>query len=237
MALKVLRQELHQMRGGQNGYVEVEGFAQFSTTDATGELPVPFQNLIDISVDAIGSIAPSLSAETYNLTTLSATASITLVLPKKGVIQSVSLVGATGVTVSDTNFWAFGLVNKTQTLTPVDSTNALNTTKATGGAALTAYTLANFTIGAAAALAVNANDVFEFTATKNSAATTINEPSLIVAYSTPGSDEKVYVSPSNLSTLLSDGLLPRPSNSTVTINRTGAAPTSGLIFRFRIRGR
>lgn len=82
--------------------------------------------------------------------------------PLSGTIQGISFVTKDALAKNDTNYISFGVVNKTQSLTVVDSTGAANTTKATGGQALTAYgsiatTLtANTTVAAGDLLALSA---------------------------------------------------------------------------------
>lgn len=83
-------------------------------------------------------------------------------VPLAGTIQSISFVAKDALTKNDTNNLSFGVANKTQSLTVVDSTAAANTTKATGGSSLTAYgsfatTLtANTTVAAGDLLALSA---------------------------------------------------------------------------------
>ncbi len=94
--------------------------------------------------------------------TTTAGGEVLILAPCTGIINAVRFVAKDALATNDTNNIAFGLLNKTQTLTIVDSANAANTTKATGGSALAAYTARVLTL--TANIAVTANDVLALSA-------------------------------------------------------------------------
>ncbi|SRR6266852_754044 len=89
--------------------------------------------------------------------TTTAGGEVLLMAPCSGNIVAVRFVAKDALATNNTNNIAFGLLNKTQTLTVVDSTAAVNTTQTTGGSALVAYTARVLTL--TANIAVTANDV------------------------------------------------------------------------------
>lgn len=95
-----------------------------------------------------------------------------------GTITGIRLVNGTSVATDNTDYWTFAAVNKgagTGT-TPVLGTAASNTTKATGGAALTNYVARALVLhGTAANLDYAANDALLFTATKSGSATALTK--------------------------------------------------------------
>lgn len=115
-----------------------------------------------------------------NLGAISATASFAIVLPQvPGTIGRITFVGQTSVAASDTDYWTFGVVNKgtagSGTAVVVDNTSAANSTKATGGTALTANVPRSLTLtGVGADLIHAAGDVLLLTVTKAGSATTIS---------------------------------------------------------------
>lgn len=121
-----------------------------------------------------------------SLGVLSATAAFSIPLPNlPGTIVGVRFVTVTAITANDTNFWTFGLVDDgpagTGTAAPVDATVAANSTKATGGVSLVANVPLALTPNTTPANNNTlAKDVLTFTATKSSAATTMNQCSIII---------------------------------------------------------
>jgi hypothetical protein len=118
------------------------------------------------------------------LGSISATASWCIVMPNVvGVITGVRFACATDVAANDTDYWTFGLVNKgpagTGTTKVVDSTAAANSTKATGGTAISDYVKRSLTIDAANDDTA-AGDVLELTITKAASATTMAQGTLLV---------------------------------------------------------
>lgn len=122
---------------------------------------------------------------TVQLGTISATSSFRVILPAHvGTIARVSIAVGTTVSANDTNFWTFALVNKeaggagtTATLAATDA----NTTKATGGSAITADIKRNLTLhGTAGNLNTAAEDVLVFTATKTASAANLVEATLAI---------------------------------------------------------
>ena len=106
-----------------------------------------------------------------SLATLTATGAGLLIIPAAGTITKVSLVVSTTVATSDTAYWTFGLVNKGQagagTATVVNPATAGNSTKVTGGSAVTGYVARDLVLDVVASVA---GDVLAFTATKVGAA-------------------------------------------------------------------
>lgn len=91
---------------------------------------------------------------------------VLLMAPCAGTITAIKFVSASALTKNDTNYISFGVVNKqggAGAVTVVDSTAAANTTKATGGNSLVAYTPLGLTL--TANITVAANDVLALSAT------------------------------------------------------------------------
>jgi len=111
--------------------------------------------------------------------TQSATAAFTLVAPEDGTLSAAKIVVKTTVTTSDTDYWTFAIVNKGQSgsgSTAMLAATDANTSKATGGSAITAYTARALSLnGTPANLAVAAGDVLEITATKSGSAANLVE--------------------------------------------------------------
>ena len=105
------------------------------------------------------------------LGTFSATDFLDVIVPNcVGTLVKASILVTTTVAVSDTDYWTFDLMNKgaadAGTTAMLAATDA-NTTKATGGSALTANIVRNLTLhGTSANLVVAAQDVLRLTATK-----------------------------------------------------------------------
>lgn len=208
---------------GQTAMQMETGSAAFTTTATSESLKTRFSRIISVVCTPASTVAPgetiywdqanttdgyynavNVSTITvkratttqytqHQLGSISATASFNLQLPVAGTITAVSFTTATAITANDTNYWTFGLVNKTQTLTAIDNTANANSTKATGGTGITAYTARALTLsGTAANLAVVANDVYEFTVTKASAATTMAQCFLQLAVSPTGTSGLVF---------------------------------------------
>jgi hypothetical protein len=104
-----------------------------------------------------------------------ATTSFSAIVPNvAGSVSKISFVTKTAVSANDTDYWTFSVLNKTRTKTMVDGTAAANSTKATGGSAMVAYTKRDLTLsGTADDLVVAAGDVLEITITKAASATTM----------------------------------------------------------------
>jgi hypothetical protein len=102
-------------------------------------------------------------------------------LPQAARLAAVRINVKTAITANDTNYWTFALANKgtdgTGTAALLAATDA-NTTKATGGAGIAAYTNRALTLGAAADLDIEAGSVLEFSATKASSAANLVQCSI-----------------------------------------------------------
>lgn len=233
MSLTILAKHWRRV-AGQNGYLEFDGIAQFAGTETTNELECDLSVVTELGeLMPIGSAAGKTNQEQIPLGALSATAAFTFLAPAAGVITGVNFLTATADAAAATNYWSFGLVNKTQTLTPVNSATTANTTN-TGGSSITAYSPLALTLAASVQLVCNANDVYEFTATKTGAPSTLNESLLAVTFALAnGSDESLWYPESSQ---IVGGRYLRPSKGTITINRSSQNPTSQLMFFFRYRG-
>lgn len=115
--------------------------------------------------------------------TIGATANVILTVPYDCVLVSVSLLVSTTVAANDTNYWTFSAINKETGggSTALFASSDANTTKATGGSAVTAYTKRAMTLhGTAANLNLEGGDVIAFTATKTASGADLVEPCLVV---------------------------------------------------------
>jgi hypothetical protein len=113
-----------------------------------------------------------------DIASISATQSFIFLAPCTGTLSAARFVSAVSITQSDTNYWSFGMVNKSNSNAAMLDTGADNSTKVTGGAAQTGYTprvLVNSATGGN--LIVNENDVIEVTITMTAAPTTMTEGS------------------------------------------------------------
>lgn len=114
-----------------------------------------------------------------NLGTISATTSVDKIIgivPRNGTITAIKLAVNTTVSAHDTNFWTFAVTNRTSGAgtTVLLTASDANTTKATGGSALTAYTARSMTLtGTTADLNVSAGDLITLTATKDASASNL----------------------------------------------------------------
>jgi hypothetical protein len=121
--------------------------------------------------------------------TLSATGTVELPLPNvAGTITRISLVVGTTVATDDTNYWTFGVVNKAAngsgTAVVVDGTAAANSTKTTGGSALTNHSQRDLTLtGTAGDKVVTAKNTLLLTATKAAAGANLVALTVIVEMS------------------------------------------------------
>jgi hypothetical protein len=110
---------------------------------------------------------------------ISATTSFSVVLPDvAATVSKITFATKTAISTSDTDYWTFGIVNKeaggSGTTKIVDAAAAANSTKATGGSAITGYVKRNLTLsGTPANLVTAAEDVLEVTVTKAASATTM----------------------------------------------------------------
>jgi hypothetical protein len=88
------------------------------------------------------------------------------VAPYAGTLTGAGFVSHDGLTVNDTNFVTFAVVNRTNANAAMLAATAPNTSKATGGTAITANTFRLLTLsGTPANLVVGSMDVLEFQVT------------------------------------------------------------------------
>lgn len=121
---------------------------------------------------------------------VSATGTWPVSVPVAGNVKRVSLVNGATAAANDTNYWTLGVVNKGQagagTTKIVDNTVAANSSKATGGSAITANVDRAFTLAADPADDVAANDVLEVTLTKAASATALTKAMLRIDVANEG---------------------------------------------------
>jgi hypothetical protein len=118
--------------------------------------------------------------------TISATKTIRFRVPVAGTIAAAGLIAGTTVAANDTNYWTFGIVNKgaagAGSTVVVDGTAAANSTKATGGSAVTADVGRSFTLtGTSADLVVAAGDVLVLTITKTASASDLTDATVYLS--------------------------------------------------------
>ena len=214
--------------GGQNGYREQHGIIQFTGTDLTGELPVQLRQIEAVSLESINAYTDSVLTVSASI---SATGTVNVTLPScAGQVIGAKLKSTASVTTSDTNYWTFSIANTSNSSVAVLATDNLNTTKATGGAAIVANTDRALVLNATAAnLAVKTGDVLAFTATKTASATTLTVVTLELLIR---ADDSV-----SLNEDVSDGVILVPgSTGTVTVNRYSTTPASGLLVSVVLKG-
>lgn len=93
-------------------------------------------------------------------------AEVTLIAPFAGRLSAATFVGASNLAASDTNYLTFTVVNRGNSNAAMLAATDANTTKATGGTALTAHAKRTLTLnGTAGNLVVAAGDVISVIAT------------------------------------------------------------------------
>ncbi len=231
----ILRTTPPQVIPGGDGHQEIRGIAAFTTNGTQCGMDCPFAIIKSIVVTVIGGgTTTGVFTVSGNIGSISATASADFIMPEAGTISFVKFVTSASVTASDANYWAFGVLNKTDTKTIVDNSTAGNTTKATGGIAMTGYAARTLTITTGTNITFTSGAVIETTFTKTDTAPTMTGASVIIGYTSATSGtEELSIDATNLS---SDGYILRDSNGQILVNRKGRALTSGLAFSFRITG-
>lgn len=221
---------------GQNGRKLQWGKVLFAAAATTAALPLQMHQVECLFISPTAAPAAAVRSVQSQLGSVSATTSFLLVVPATGVISAAKLVEAAAVTADNTNYWSVGLVNKTQTLTAIDSTTAANTTKATGGSSLVGYAPLSLTLsGTAANLAVTAGDVLEVTITKTASATTLTETLFYIEVTpTAPADEVPYCADLNSST---SGTATVGAAGTVTLTRAGQRANSDAVYSYLAIGR
>jgi hypothetical protein len=103
------------------------------------------------------------------------------IMPFASVISSVRVAFKDTLAANDTNFVTFRVINKTTADSDVIAATDANTTKATGGAAVVAYTTRTLTLANAAGVAVAAQDVLAIRITgAGTLANTLTEGTIII---------------------------------------------------------
>lgn len=225
----IIRKRSHRVR---DGFI-YEGECTWPTTATSATLPVPSAGKVRraILTPAHGTLtAPTLTIA-HNVScaaSIAATSVFTWRMPRTGTITAITIDGTTTIAANDTNYYDYGILNKTATSTVVDRTTAANSNKSTGGSALTAYTAMSLTLGAGTA--VTAGDLYELTITKASSPSSLTGFSVNVTYTYTGiNDEQWYAPAANATSgyfALSSGKL--------TFTRSGSSPTSGAKAQFLI---
>jgi len=119
--------------------------------------------------------------------TAAGTLEILLVVPFAATVSSVRVAFKDALAANDTNFVTFRLINKTTADSDVIAATDANTSKATGGTAIAAYTTRTLTLATAAGVAVAAQDVLALRITgAGTLANTLTEGTLIINYLVTG---------------------------------------------------
>lgn len=218
----------------RNRYTYV-GVAKFPGTDLTCTLPLPsFAKPRLIQVQSLG--APATAVTGYLQTSpglVSASAKFEQIVTAAGSISAADFTVTTTVATDAANIWTVGVLNKTQTLTPVDISVAANSNTTTTGSAFTAYTPRALTLGVAAQLLVAVGDILEWTFTKASSAANLVGLTLRTSIAETGTTPKEFVYPplANATSGFFD-----LTNNAVTISRVAPSPTANLQFQFNVEG-
>jgi len=195
------------LSASQTNYVEVDRAGTVSTNTSgftSGRLPLyqivtgvstitsggvtnkkPLLTLIGaagVTGDMLSGNAKTKSIE-LALGDISATAAFTFLCPPHVAdMVKAAFATKTAIAASDTDYWTFALVNKGPSgsgTTDMLNTGDANTTKATGGSAVTGYVKRELTLhGTAANLDTADGDVLELTITKTGSATTMEQCTL-----------------------------------------------------------
>lgn len=221
--------------GGQAGLKRQLLACKWSTTDLTGTVPVLLTKVTNVFPYNAGAMSTASDSLNVPLQTFSATYVQSFVAPRTGTITAVGLLAPTYTSnsTSDTNFYTLGITDNTATTTVVDSTNAANSNKATGGSAFLNSALFAMTISNGA---VTAGDVLIFTATKGGTFT-VTAPELYIVYTTGGATSESLNWTDTRSS--DDGSFnPMASGGTgvISLARKSVSPTSGRIFDLEIYG-
>lgn len=137
-------------------------------------------NAIDDAQESADNVAVAmLMTNQKSAGTVNATKIIKLIAPATGTISGLRSTVDTTVTTSDATYWTASAVNKGAAgtgTTAILAASDANTTKATGGSALTAYVARAWSLhGTPANLAVTKGDVIAVTFTKTGAAADLVE--------------------------------------------------------------
>jgi hypothetical protein len=153
------------------------------------------------------------------------------IVPRDGYLVSAKLVAQDTLAANDTNYQTFSLTNKlgagagsTAMLAATDA----NTTKATGGSALTAQVPRSLTLnGTAANLRVNAGDLLLFTATATQSPTVSDAPTLLLEIATIPTDLTPIIQRTAGSPLIAPVANTKNGEIAATLEATNEAQTAG----------
>ena len=123
----------------------------------------------------------NIQAVIPTIPTAAGTVEILIITPFAATISSVRVAFKDALTANDTNYVTFRLINKTTADSDVIAATDANTTKATGGTGITAYTTKTLTLATAGGVAVAAQDVLALRITgTGTLANTLTEGTVIV---------------------------------------------------------
>lgn len=218
--------------GADGGCMIERGTFAFTTTSTTYAMPTVLQWVNEVFVTAHGTTNTSTEQVGISLGTVSASvAAADVICPHTGTISAAYILSAsTENATDDTDYWSIGCVNMTATLTPVNIATAANTSKSTGGAAITADTKRSLTLGAANQLVVTAGDVMQWTFTKSASGANLTHLQAYLVITLTGTDETVVWADAT-----TNG--ERATSGTLNFSRTGQNVTSGLVCSYIAFGR
>lgn len=208
------------------------------TIDATGnatKMPV-----FTVVITVTGQSAGVEVVDQITSATLNGTSTLMFRAPVSGIVTSLNVAVQTSITADDTNYWTVTAVNKGANgagSAAILATSDANTTKATGGAGLTAFLDRSFTLTSTVAdKTVVAGQIIAITLTKTASAGDLVLPVISVGI-TPvaqgiADGEDIYVS----EPYDSQGFIDTGSSRQITVNRRKAVNTN-LRFAYWLEGR
>lgn len=222
------------LAGGRTGKYLYQGIHAFATTGLTKTVTCPFGRIESFGVQAIGAVGTVPREVNINLGTLSATGEAIIIAPGvAGSISAAQFVVKTTVAADDTNYWTFRLINKGNADADMILATDANTTKLTGGAALTGYTARSLGLHATPAnLVIAASTVLFFTATKTASGANLVDTHLKLGFACGDPGESLTVNNTVSGTAGNDDAVIVGSNGStdLTVTRAAGNPTSGLKF-------
>lgn len=229
-----IKQRIRGMQEG--GFRLVQGVAQFTTTGLTGDVDCMLSSILGYNIHPLGTPGVAYRQLPVPIGAVTATGSFGLQFPPHaGVIVAAHLSVQTTHATHDTNYWAATLLNKgaagAGTADMILATD-VNTTKVTGGSAITAYIPRSLSLhGTAGNLAFAANDYGLFTLTKAASAVSLVGAHLQLTLNCGDVGENFY-----LAETATDGVVKKPADGKLTFARSGANVVSGQMVAFEYWG-
>lgn len=223
-----------------------QGVYAFTTTGLTKSVVVPLTRVMSAIATPIGAAATATRSIVTRIGAVTATSSIAIISPPyAGTLVSAKLTVDTTHATHNDNHWTFTLVNKGQAAagtTDMILATSVNSTDADSdpaGSAITAFVARSLSLhGTAANLVTAAGDVLALVCTKAASAVSLSGAVLELTFNVGDPGEVLTVNATVAGTAGEDDavVLGSDGQTTLTVTRTGANPTSGLKFSLDVIG-